>query len=75
MSVYTTRPAHLLDVGDVVLVTPEPGKHRRPSIMNHRAAEVVVKSMTYTINHNVHVWFTTGDDMIVHPDTIVKVKV
>lgn len=75
MSIFETRAAKLLDVGDVVLVTPELGRHRKQSIMNHRAARLTVEAMTYTVDHNVHVWFTTGDECIVSPEFTVKVMV
>lgn len=75
MSLFETRAAHLLDVGDVVLVTPELGRHRRQSIMNHRTTQLTVKAMQITVGHNVHIWLTSGEDFILPEGFLVKVAV
>lgn len=71
MSAYYSIATRLLDAGQRVLVTPELGRHRKPGLDS--PVTLLVKQVTVTVEHNVMVWFTNGDKMIVPPDMIVKV--
>ena len=73
MSAYRTSAAYLLDVGDVILVTPALGRHRKPDA--GYSAHLTVRQMNYTIGHHVSLHFTNGESVIVHPQMTVKIMI
>lgn len=74
MSTYTLKQAWMLEVGDVILVTPElRAKHRRPAALEG-AHRLIVRTFTHTILHNVRLGFHDGETATVKPDFVVKVE-
>lgn len=68
------RQAWRLEVGDVVLVTPElSARHRKPAALEG-AARLTVRTYEHTMFHKVKLGFHTGESVTIKPDFEVKVE-